>query len=437
MMMSRFDVPTVKKDFPTLRREVHGKRLVYLDSAATSQSPQSVIDAMTDYYERHCSNVHRGVYLLATEATDLYERGRAKAAEFVDAPLVGTVFTKNTTEAINLVAYSWVRRRLGPGDVLLTTQMEHHANLVPWQQAAADAGFEIRYVPVTDDGYLDLDSVPAYLADGRVTFLAVTHMSNVLATVNPVADLARQAKDANPDCKVLVDAAQSVPHLPVSFRQLGVDFLAFSGHKMLGPTGIGVLVGKPELLDEMPPFLSGGEMIRDVTLQGATWNDLPHKFEAGTMMIAEAAGLAAAVDYLQELGMDEVHRHELSLTRAALDALADVEGVTVHGPAVPEDRGGAISFAVDGIHPHDVGTILDREGVCVRVGHHCAKPLMRILGVNSSARASFYLYNDEDDIPALVAGIEAAKEFFGPVAATPPSVPPEDVRGAKAAGGPA
>ncbi|MBW3561492.1 MAG: SufS family cysteine desulfurase [Actinobacteria bacterium] len=436
--MDHFDAQTVKKDFPTLRREVHdGRRLVYLDSAASSQTPQSVIDAMDDYYEQHRSNVHRGVYQLATEATDLYERGRTRVAEFVDAPVEGTVFTKNCTEAINLVAYSYVRRRLGPDDVLLTTQMEHHANLVPWQQAAADAGFEIRYLPVTPDGYLDLEAFPRYIADGKVAFFAVSQMSNVLATVNPVAEMVAQVKDANPSCKVLVDGAQSVPHMPVSFRQLGADFLAFSGHKMCGPTGIGVLAADPELLEEMPPFLTGGEMILDVTLDGATWNEIPHKFEAGTMMIAEGAGLAAAVDYLDDLGMDAVRAHEVELTRAALDALGEVDGVTVHGPTVAEDRGGAISFAIDGLHPHDIGTILDREGVCVRVGHHCAKPLLRCLGVNSTARASFYLYNDEDDIAPLIDGIRTAQRFFGTVPSTPPSTPPEEVRPTTAAGGPA
>lgn len=442
--MSRIiDPQTLKKDFPTLRREVHGKRLVYLDSAASSQTPQSVIDVMNDYYENHRSNVHRGVYQLAEEATDLYEGGRRAVSDFVDAPYEGTVFTRNTTESINLVAYSWVRRRLGPEDVLLATAMEHHANLVPWQQAAIDAGFEIRYLPVTEDGYLDLDALPAYLEDGRVSFVAVTQMSNVLATVNPVEDIARMAKDANPSCRVLVDGAQSVPHLPVSFRDLGVDFLAFSGHKMCGPTGIGVLVGEPELLDEMPPFLTGGEMISDVTLQGATWNELPYKFEAGTMPIAEGGGLGAACRYLSEIGMDDVRAHELDLTRVALAALGDVEGVTVHGPTVPEDRGGCISFVVEGIHPHDLGTVLDREGVAVRVGHHCAKPLLRQLGVNASARASVYLYNDEDDIPALIDAIEVARRFFGPAVGAPAERDPSvagglaDERDPKSAGGPA
>lgn len=433
--MTRIDVPTVKKDFPTLRREVHGKRLVFLDSAASSQTPQQVLDAMAEYYEQQRSNIERGVYLIASEATERFEAARRKIAAFVDAAVEGTIFTRNTTEAINLVAYTWVRPRLGPGDVLLTTEMEHHANLVPWLEAAAHAGFEIRYLPLTADGYLDLEAFPGCVADGRVRFFALTQMSNVLATLNPVAELARRAKEANPDCKVLVDGAQSVPHLPVSFRQLEVDFLAFSGHKMCGPTGIGVLVGKPELLDAMPPFMSGGSMILDVRLDGATWNELPHKFEAGTMPIAEAIGLGAAVDYLDDLGMDEVRTHEIELTRVALDALSDVDGLVLHGPRKPEDRGGAISFVVDGVHAHDLGTVIDHEGVAVRVGHHCAKPLMRRLGVVATARASFYLYNDEDDIDALVRGIEAAKLYFRRV---PEEIEPLTVdRDPETIGGPA
>lgn len=409
------DVATLKKDFPTLGREVYGKPLVYLDSAASSQTPQSVMDAMDSFYARRRANVSRGVYLIATEATDAYEAARRRVADFVGCAPEGTVFTRNTTESINLVAYSWVRRRLGPGDALLTTQMEHHANLVPWQQAADDAGFELRFIPVTDDGHLDLDAVPDLVADGKVAFLAVTHQSNVLATINPVAELAERVREANPDCRVLVDGAQSVPHLPVDFGDLGADFLAFSGHKMLGPTGVGVLAADPELLDDMPPFVSGGEMIRDVTLESATWNDLPHKFEAGTMPIAEVIGLGAAVAYLEDLGMDNVRRHEVELTATALEALRGTDGVTVHGPDDPEERGGAISFLVDGVHAHDIGTVVDREGVCIRVGHHCTKPLMRRLGVAATARASVYVYNDAADIDALVRGIVAAQEFFGRV----------------------
>ncbi|MDP9021525.1 MAG: SufS family cysteine desulfurase [Actinomycetota bacterium] len=433
--MGRFDVDRIKKDFPTLRRQVHGKRLVYLDSAASAQSPQAVLDAMAAYYEQRRANVARGVYQIATEATDDYEDARRKVAAFVDAPVEGTVFTRNTTESINLVAYSWVRRRLGPGDALLTTQMEHHANLVPWLEASREVGFELRFIPVTADGYLDLEAVPGLLADGKVSFLAVTHQSNVLATINPVAELARQARAANPACKVLVDGAQSVPHLPVRFGEVGADFLAFSGHKMLGPTGVGVLMARPELLDAMPPFLTGGEMIRDVTLEGATWNDLPYKFEAGTMPIAEVIGLGAAVDYLLDLDPEEIRRHEIELTRTALAALQQVDGVTVHGPANVDHRGGSISFLVDGVHAHDVGTVLDHEAVCVRVGHHCAKPLMRRLGVAATARASFYVYNDEDDIGPLVRGIETAKEFFRRV---PDAVAPvTEERDPETIGGPA
>ncbi len=413
--MSGLDVATLRKDFPTLAREVHGgQRLVFLDSAASSQTPRSVLDAMDVYYERCRCNVERGVYLIATEATEAFEDARRKVAGFVGADARGTVFTRNTTESINLVAYSWVRRRLGPDDALLTTEMEHHANLVPWLESARDVGFDLRVVPITDDGHLDLDAAEELLADGRVTFLAVSQQSNVLGTINDVADLARRARAANGACRVLVDAAQSVPHLPVEVDDLEADFVAFSGHKMLGPTGIGVLVADPDLLDEMPPFLTGGHMIRDVTLEGATWNEVPHKFEAGTMPIAEAIGLGAAVDYLTEVGMDEVRRHEEELTGYALDVLGELDFVDVHGPTDPAQRGGTLSFVVDGVHAHDVGTVVDQDGVCVRVGHHCTKPLMRRLGVAATARASVYLYNDESDIDALAASLRTVKDFFDP-----------------------
>lgn len=433
--MTSFDVQRIKKDFPTLRREVHDKRLAFLDSAASAQTPHAVLDAMNEYYELRRCNVERGVYQIATEATEAYEQARRNVARFVNGPTEGTVFTRNTTESINLVAYAWVRRRLGPGDALLATEMEHHANLVPWLQAAEDVGVELRWIPVTDDGHLDLDAVPSLLADGRVKFLAVSHQSNVLSTINPVDDLARQARDANPDCKVLVDAAQSVPHMAVNFTHLGIDFLAFSGHKMLGPTGVGVLVAAPALLEEMPPFLTGGSMILDVTLEGARWNEVPHKFEAGTMAIAEAIGLGAAVDYLEALGMDAIREHEQALTKVALDALDDIDGVTIYGPRDLDHRGGAISFLVDGVHAHDVGTILDHEGVAVRVGHHCAKPLMRRLGIAATARASLYVYNDEDDIDALVRGIHRAQEVFGAVPKQPDPVTTE--RDPETVGGPA
>jgi cysteine desulfurase/selenocysteine lyase len=406
------DVQTLRKDFPVLARELHDQRLVYLDSAASSQTPQPVLDAMDRYYRWSRSNVHRGVYALAEEATDLYEGGRTKLAEFVGADPRGVVFTKNATEAINLVAYSWVRRHLTEGDAMLTTGMEHHANHVPFLYAARDLGFEVRYVTLTEDGQLDLDEARRQLADGKVTFVAAVHVSNVLGTVNDVAALATMARDANDACVVHVDGSQAVPQMPVDFGALGVDFYALTGHKMCGPTGIGALVADPARLEAMDPFLTGGEMIRDVTLEGATWNEVPHKFEAGTPMIAEAAGLGAAVDYLTGVGIEAIRDHERQLCGRFLGALADLDGVTVHGPSDPAVRGGAISFAIDGVHPHDVGAMLDQYGVCVRVGHHCAKPLMRALGVNATARASLYLYNDEDDLAPLLDGIAAARSFF-------------------------
>ncbi|MFP5308908.1 MAG: SufS family cysteine desulfurase [Actinomycetes bacterium] len=406
------DPQTLRKDFPTLQRDVRGKRLVFLDSAASSQTPRSVIDAMDRFYERSRSNVHRGVYLLAEEATDLYESGRTAVARFTNTPTEGVVFTKNATEAINLVAYSWVRERLGPGDTLLTTQMEHHANLVPWLTASHARGFEVRTIPLTGDGRLDVDAVEGLVADGSVRFLALTQASNVLGTIVDVNDVVARVRAASPDVVVLVDACQSVPHRPMDFAALDADFAAFSGHKMLGPTGIGVLLGRPERLDAMPPFLAGGEMIREVTFEDATFNDLPYKFEAGTPMIAEAAGLAAAVEYLEGLGMDAVRAHEQELTGHLIDALDAVDGVTILGPRDTALRGGAVSFTLDGVHPHDVGAMLDQHGVCVRVGHHCAKPLMKVLDVNATVRASVYVYNDVDDLQPLVDGLEAAARFF-------------------------
>ncbi|MBA2317896.1 MAG: SufS family cysteine desulfurase [Euzebyales bacterium] len=408
-----FDATTIRKDFPLiLERQVHGKRLVYLDSAATSQKPRAVIDAMARYYEEYNANVHRGVHALAEEATEAFEAARAAVARFVGADPRGCVFTKNATEALNLVAYSYARRRLGEGDILLTTQMEHHANLVPWQLVQPEAGFELRYVPVTPDGRLDRTAFDEIVGTGRVKLFAVTHMSNVVGTINPVAELAGAVRAASPEAVVVVDGAQSVPHLPTDVLALDADFLCFSGHKMLGPTGIGVLAARPELLEAMPPFLGGGEMISNVTLEGTTFNEVPYKFEAGTPPIAEAVGLHAAVDYLSTLGMDAVRRHELDLLGHAIGALEAVEGVTVHGPHQPSDRGAAVSFAIAGLHPHDIGTIMDREGVAVRAGHHCAKPLVRTLGSAATTRASFYIYNTVEEIPALVDAIEATKRFF-------------------------
>lgn len=407
-----FDVTTLRKDFPILDRTVHGRRLVYLDSAATSHKPQPVIDAMSGFYERSNSNVHRGVHALAEEATEAYEAARASVARFVGADPRGVVFTKNATEAFNLVAYSFARSRLGPGDILLSTGMEHHANLVPWQLVAPEIGCELRYVPVTPDGRLDLEAFDEIVASGRVKLFTVTAMSNVVGTINPVADLAARVRAANPDAVVAVDGAQSVPHMPTDMLDLGADFLCFSAHKMCGPTGIGVLAGRPELLEAMPPFLGGGEMIANVTLEGTTFNEVPYKFEAGTPMVAEAVGLGAAVDYLNAVGMDEIRRHEVELLSAAIPALESVGGVTVHGPHDPQERGAAVSFAIDGVHPHDIGTLMDREGVAVRAGHHCAKPLIRVLGSAATTRASFYLYNTSEEIDSLVAAVETTKRFF-------------------------
>ena len=392
---------------------MHGTRLVYLDSAASSQTPRSVLDAMTYYYEHLRSNVDRGVYEISAAATDLYEQARRKVATIVRAPSPeSVVFTKNVTEAANLVAYAWVRRRLGPGDALLTTEMEHHANFVPWWMAAQDRGFDLRYVPVRERAYLDLDAARERLADGRVSFLAVGHASNVLGTINPIGELIAMAREANPDVVVFVDGAQAVPHLQVDLSTIDADFYGFTGHKMLGPTGVGVLVGRPERLDQMPPFLGGGSMIRDVSVDAVTFEEPPQRFEAGTPQIAEVIGLGAAVDYLEDVGMDAIRQHELDLMPVFLDALAGLDGVDVHGPTDPADRFGAISFTVDGVHPHDVGQVLDRHGVCVRVGHHCAKPLMKSLGVNATVRASLYLYNDEDDLAPLVDGIREAQQMF-------------------------
>jgi cysteine desulfurase/selenocysteine lyase len=406
------DVPTLRKEFPTLQREVGGRRLVYLDSAASSQTPEVVLGEMDRYYRTYRSNVHRGVYRLAEEATDAYEGARVALARLVGADPRGVVFTKNATEACNLIAYGWVRRNLGPGDALLCTVMEHHANLVPFVHAANDLGFEVRFVHVTEDGRLDLEEAAALVADGRVRFAAFTHVSNVLGTINDVPALAAIVRAANAEAVVHVDGTQAVPHLPVDLAALGVDSYALTGHKMFGPTGIGALVADPELLERMEPFLTGGEMIRDVTLTGATWNDVPHRFEAGTPMIAEAAGLTAAVGFLEQLGTDAVRAHEVELGTTFLTALGAADGVELHGPTDMADRGAAISFTLDGVHPHDVGAVLDDRGVCVRVGHHCCKPLMRELGVNATVRVSLHVYNDEDDLEPLLDGLTAARRMF-------------------------
>ncbi len=405
-------LPDVKADFPLLGRTVHGGRLVYLDSAATSQKPEPVLAAMDTYYRTINANVHRGAYEIAAAATDAMERARAKVAAFVGAPHPDEiVFTKNATEAVNLVARAWGGTNLGPGDAVVLTQMEHHANIVPWHILAAERGFEIRWIPLTDDGQLDLTDLDRLLDGARL--LGVTAMSNVLGTLNPIRRLADAAHASG--ALILVDGSQYVPHLPTDVVEMGADFLAFTGHKMCGPTGVGCLWGRADLLESMPPFLGGGEMILDVRLDGFTPNVVPHRFEAGTPPIAEIVGLGAAVDYLSGLGMDAVREHEVSLTAYALRSLTERYGddITIHGPCEPAARGGVLSFAFRDVHPHDISQVLDQHGVCVRAGHHCAKPLMRVLGVGATARASLYIYNDESDVDVLADALEHAGDIFG------------------------
>jgi cysteine desulfurase/selenocysteine lyase len=406
------DVAQIRKDFPILEREVSGgRRLVYLDSASSSQRPAAVIDAMSHYYERNHANVHRSVYQLAAEATEMYEGARRTIARFIGAPSTDEViFAKNVTETINLVAHTWARANLRAGDAVLLTEIEHHANLVPWLMLAEERGIELRHLPMADDYTLDLSDLDRML-DG-VKLVSFTALSNVLGTITPARRLVDAAHAVG--AVTMIDAAQYVPHLPTDVTELGADFVAFTGHKMLGPTGIGVLWGKREILDAMPAFLGGGEMILDVRLDGWTPNVLPHKFEAGTPPIAEAVGLAAAVDYLEGLGMEAVREHEVALTSYALRTLGDRFGddLTIHGPSDPTQRGGVLSLALEGVHAHDVSQVLDEQGVCVRAAHHCAKPLMRRLGVGATARASLYVYNDTDDIDALAEALDATRNFF-------------------------
>lgn len=397
----------IRNDFPLLRREAHGRRLVYLDSAATSQKPQVVLDALADYYRQSNANVHRGVYELAEEATAAYEGARDRIARFIGAAREETIFVRNATEAINLVAYTWGRKNIGPNDVIALTPLEHHSNLVPWQILAAERGARIRYVELESDGTLDLDSLELILRDEPVKLVASTYISNVLGTVVPVETVARLAHSHG--ALLLIDAAQAVPHAPVAVARLGADFLAFTGHKMLGPMGIGVLWGRRSILEEMPPFLGGGDMIRRVALDHSTWNDLPWKFEAGTPSVGDAVGLGAAAEYLDSVGLDTIAEHDRRLVQYALSRLQDAPGVRVHGPV---DRGALVSFSVEGIHPHDLASLLDERGIAVRAGHHCAQPLHEWLDVPATTRASFYLYNDETEIDALVDGITVSREVL-------------------------
>jgi cysteine desulfurase/selenocysteine lyase len=405
-----FDVQALREDFPVLQRQIYGRPLVYLDNAATTQKPRAVIEALVHFYEHHNANIHRAIHALGEEATDAYEGTRAKVSRFIGAPQPETiVFTRNTTESLNLVAYSWGRKNVQQGDEILLTEMEHHSNLVPWQRLAQEVGATVRYISVTDEGTLALDDLDDLIGE-RTKLVAVTHVSNAFGTLNPVREIVDVAHRKG--ALVVVDGAQSVPHMPVDVEALDCDFLAFSGHKMLGPTGVGVLYGRYELLDEMEPFLSGGEMIRRVRLEGASWNDVPWKFEAGTPNVADVIAFNAALDYLTALGMENVRAHEEELTRYALRRLRQLEDLTVYGPLDAARRGGVISFNYADIHPHDVGTILDREGVAIRAGHHCAQPLMRRFDMAGTVRASFYVYNTHDEIDALVEGIGKVSSFF-------------------------
>jgi cysteine desulfurase / selenocysteine lyase len=403
------DWARVRADFPILRREVHGYPLCYLDSTATTQKPEPVLAAMDTFYRTTNANIHRGVYQLSEDATAQYEAARARIAAFINAR--GSreiIYTRNATEAINLVAASWGRANLGPGDAVLYTEMEHHSNLVPWQLIAAERGATLRHIPIDEHGRLVLDDLDRLL-DG-VKIVAVTQMSNVLGTINPVAEIIAAAHRHG--ALVLIDAAQAVPHLPVDVQALDCEFLAFSGHKMLGPTGIGCLYGKRALLEAMPPYMGGGDMIRRVGLEQSTWNDLPWKFEAGTPAIAEAIGLGAAVDYLSALGMAHVRAHEQAIIAYALDRLATVPGLRVYGPPAAE-RGGVVAFSLGEIHPHDVASLLDQRGICIRAGHHCCQPLMERYDLPALGRASFYVYNTEADVDRLVDGLAFVREVFG------------------------
>jgi cysteine desulfurase/selenocysteine lyase len=403
-----FDVDAVRQDFPILQRQIHGRRLVYLDSGASAQKPLAVIAAIERLYRTNYANIHRGVYTLSEESTLAYEAAHERVSRFIKADFEELIFTKNTTESLNLVAYAWGLNNLQAGDEIVTTQMEHHSNIVPWQQIARRTGATVRYIRIDAQGKLDMNHA-ADLIGPRTKLVSVTHVSNVLGTINPVLELGRMAHAQG--ALICVDGAQSIPHLAIDVRALDCDFFAFSGHKMLGPTGIGGLYGKRAILEAMEPFLFGGDMISEVTFEGATWNDLPWKFEAGTAPIAQGIGLGAAVDYLENLGMQAIHQHEQMLVSYAMDQMQQVQDLEVYGPAAHE-RGGVISFNLDGVHPHDMASILDQHGIAIRGGHHCAMPLMRVLGVNGTSRASFYLYNTTDDIDMLIEAVGEARRIL-------------------------
>jgi len=407
-----FDITRIRRDFPILKREIApGVPLVYLDNAATSQKPVQVIAELTRFYRDHNANIHRGVHTLSVEATELYEGARAKIAAFIGATdSREVVFTRNTTESINLVAHGWGRKFLQAGDEVVVSEIEHHSNIVPWQMLRDERGIVVKYIPMLPDGTLDLE-VARQIIGPKTKLLSITAMSNALGSIVPLQEIIPLAKAHG--ALVLVDGAQSVPHMAVDVRTLGADFLAFSGHKMLGPTGIGVLWARLPLLESMDPFMGGGDMILTVSMEQSTWADVPAKFEAGTPNIADAIGLGAAVDYLSALGMDEVRRHELEITEYALRRLSDVPGVSIYGPAEASDRGGVVSFELEGVHPHDIGQFLDTRGVAIRTGHHCAQPVMAALDIPATARASFYIYNTTAEVEELAAALEATSAFFG------------------------
>lgn len=402
------DINAIRKDFPILNQKVHGNPLIYLDTSATSQSPVQVVGAMSEYYDEYNSNVHRGVHTLGTKATDGYEQARMKVRGFINAKRYEEiVFTRGTTAAINLVARSFGDANISEGDEIVVTEMEHHANIVPWQELAKRKNAKLVFIPLEEDGTIKLENVEAVMTD-KTKIVAVTHVSNVLGTINDIKSIAEIAHKH--DACITVDGAQSVPHMSVDVQDLDVDFYAFSGHKMLGPTGIGVLYGKAEILDKMEPIEYGGDMIDLVDLRESTWTDLPVKFEAGTPMIAEAIGLSAAIDYINDIGADEILRYEQELVKYAYDKMSEIEGIEIYGPK--EERAGLITFNLDGVHPHDLATALDSDGIAVRAGHHCAQPLMKFLGVSSTARASFYLYNTKDEIDFFIDSLKRTKEFF-------------------------
>ncbi|RLL46527.1 cysteine desulfurase [Oceanobacillus piezotolerans] len=404
------DSRAIREQFPILNQEVNGKPLVYLDSSATSQKPISVIEALDDYYRQDNSNVHRGVHTLGTRATDKYEGAREKVRKFIHAKSIKEViFTRGTTTSLNYVAYGYARQKLQPGDEIVTTPMEHHSNIIPWQQAAKATGATLKYIPLQEDGSVSLDDVRKTVTD-KTKIVAITHLSNVLGTINPIKEIAGIAHEKG--AILVVDGAQGAPHMKVDVQDLDCDFYAFSGHKMCGPTGIGVLYGKQELLEETEPVEFGGEMIDFVDLYDSTWKELPWKFEGGTPIIAGAIGLGAAIDFLEQVGMDAIFEHDKKIAKYAVERLNTIDGITIYGP---EERAGLVTFNLDDVHPHDTATVLDSEGIAVRAGHHCAQPLMKWLNVTATARASFYLYNTEEDIDKLVDGLVKAKEFFGDV----------------------